>query len=196
MVRCDKALFFTAVVSLKLFSNSPELPWTKGSLYEAKSWNRPFRIFLNPELDYAPEPEFLPQWKVLYFKKQNDMNALPNPRFLIHTAALRSNNGVTEFYLLRESSVMKNAIRREKTFHQWYAAFFHKTHEIRVYRSAIFDSNANPVEFAYYSLGSEPVLNESGPGWDAVRTYLIGEPGRVELRRRDMMKKLRGVPVN
>ena len=171
---------------------SPTFGWTKSGLYMTRSDKRPFRIFLDPEMDFAPYGYYLPAWKLIWPEDSSSWDSFKQPRFHIQGNQLHTENNVTWFYLVKEDQSKDKKIYGTNPYEQWFGSFSQTTGEMRAIRWGLFDFSGAPVEFKDYASTNGIVINDKSPGWDVVRRYLRGEPERERIAQEGIKKVLGG----
>ena len=181
-------IFLVLLPILSAQEASRTFGWTKESLYMARSDKRPFRIFLNPEMDFSPWGSYLPEWKQIYPLPDSQWDFTKQPRFHIQHNQIRTEGNTTVAYLVRE------VVGQQAPYEQWLTAFDHRTGVLKAIRWGSFTFNGEPVEFRVYPQIGGLVLGLTGEGWKEVVEYLKGEPAR-EAESQKQLQKLFGKPV-
>jgi hypothetical protein len=167
---------------------SPTFGWTKASLYMTRSDKRPFRIFLDPEMDFSPWGTYLPEWKRIYPSDQKQWDFTKQPRFHIQENQVRTEGNLTLSYIVRE------LVGQKVPYEQWCTIYDHKTGILKAIRWGTFSVDGEPIEFKDYSQAGGILLDLKGEGWNEIVEYIKGEPAR-EAESQKAIQKLMGKPA-
>lgn len=175
------------------FGNTPPGPerlaktfgWTKASLYMARSSQRPFRIFLNPEqTDTAPQGLYLPQWVQVYPTPEN--YKWQETKWLIQGSEVIEDGDIIVFYLIREDANKRPGYLMWQPFDQWMCVYNKKTTRVKAMRWALYDNAGEPLEIKDYSPDGID-LDGKGPEWPSIKAWVAAEPAKERARIKEMM---------
>ena len=166
---------------------SPTFGWTKASLYMAESTTRPFRIFLDPEMDFSPYGSYLPEWRQLYPAEGVTWESnKQQPKFLIQSNQVWVKGDQVSFFVVREIH------GANPPYEQWGGTYGLKAGTLMAMRWGAFDGRGEPIEFRDYLAMGGIALDARAPGWKEVQEYLKGEPAREEEQRKLILKLMYG----
>jgi len=146
--------------------------WDKAGLYMTRSDKRPFRIFLDPEMDFSPWGTYLPEWVRTYPPKQVDWDFTKRPRFHVQSNQLRVEGSHIHAYIVREM------VGQNPPFEQWFCVYDRTTASIKAVRYGLFSASGEPVEFSDYSAVGGLLINPQTEGWAETIDYLRTESAR------------------
>lgn len=161
-------------------SISPTKGLTKDYIYRLRSDKRPFRIFLDPEFDFAPYGYYLPAWKQVFPKVKERWNSSTQLRFHVQENQVRYNkeSKVTQAWVVIED--LTDSKPHLYIYQQWLVMYDHLQGKLYGLRWAGYDGNGEFIKVEDYSKSPRNIDVQLAPGWVDVLLFLQGAPRKEE----------------
>ena len=150
---------------------------TAAFVYGMRSDKRPFRVFLDPEMDFAPYGYYLPEWKAIFPVGSDAPDPYASTRFHVQENQIKWVSGQVEVWVVAES----HRTGRTWTYRQALMRYQPKSGVISIHRVAHYDDAGEFIKYWFYKTPFVLKPETDDEATEALRAYLrtwAGENGK------------------